>query len=68
MGHPLGCSGAELITLLSVLRKGGSIGCAGVCNTEVGHLWLRLANGAMIHGSRHTKHSICIRFFLSFLP
>ncbi|KAJ3409012.1 erg10, acetyl-CoA C-acetyltransferase [Chytridiales sp. JEL 0842] len=34
MGHPLGCSGARIVvTLLSVLRKrGGKIGCAGICN------------------------------------
>ncbi|CAG8636695.1 44614_t:CDS:2 [Gigaspora margarita] len=34
MGHPLGCSGARIIcTLISVLKKkGGKIGCAGVCN------------------------------------
>ncbi|KAJ3193801.1 erg10, acetyl-CoA C-acetyltransferase [Irineochytrium annulatum] len=34
MGHPLGCSGARVIvTLISVLRKkGGKVGCAGICN------------------------------------
>ncbi|KAL1916469.1 uncharacterized protein VTP21DRAFT_5660 [Calcarisporiella thermophila] len=34
MGHPLGCSGARIVsTLLSVLRrKEGKIGVAGVCN------------------------------------
>ena len=34
LGHPLGCSGARIITtLLGVLRKtGGNIGCAGICN------------------------------------
>lgn len=34
LGHPLGCSGARIIaTLISVLKKkGGKIGCAGVCN------------------------------------
>ena len=34
LGHPLGCSGARIVTtLLGVLReKGGKIGCAGICN------------------------------------
>jgi len=34
LGHPIGCSGARIvITLISVLkRKGGKIGCAGICN------------------------------------
>lgn len=34
LGHPLGCSGARIITTLnSVLdQKGGSIGVAGICN------------------------------------
>ncbi|CAO3595028.1 unnamed protein product [Absidia cylindrospora] len=34
MGHPLGCSGARIITTLnSVLKqKNGKYGCAGVCN------------------------------------
>ncbi|KAI4102579.1 MAG: hypothetical protein LQ339_004596 [Xanthoria mediterranea] len=34
MGHPLGCSGARIVTtLLGVLReKGGKIGCVGICN------------------------------------
>ncbi|KHN94521.1 acetyl-CoA acetyltransferase [Metarhizium album ARSEF 1941] len=34
IGHPLGCSGARIITTLtSVLReKGAKIGCAGICN------------------------------------
>lgn len=34
LGHPLGCSGARIVTtLLGVLReKKGKIGCAGVCN------------------------------------
>ena len=34
LGHPLGCSGARILTtLLGVLRKkGGRLGCAGICN------------------------------------
>ncbi|KAJ3076118.1 erg10, acetyl-CoA C-acetyltransferase [Podochytrium sp. JEL0797] len=34
MGHPLGCSGARVVvTLLSALnKKGGKVGCAGICN------------------------------------
>ncbi|KAA8905491.1 Thiolase, N-terminal domain-containing protein [Sphaerosporella brunnea] len=34
IGHPLGCSGARVITtLVHVLKhKGGKIGCAGICN------------------------------------
>lgn len=34
MGHPLGTSGARIITtLINVLnKKGGKIGCAGICN------------------------------------
>ena len=34
LGHPLGCSGARIVTtLLGVLReRKGKIGCAGVCN------------------------------------
>lgn len=34
LGHPLGASGARIITtLLGVLReKKGKIGCAGICN------------------------------------
>ncbi|KAL8766930.1 MAG: hypothetical protein Q9209_006411 [Squamulea sp. 1 TL-2023] len=34
LGHPLGCSGARIVTtLLGVLReKGGRIGCVGICN------------------------------------
>ena len=34
VGHPLGTSGARIIaTLLNVLnKKGGTIGCAGICN------------------------------------
>lgn len=34
LGHPLGCSGARIVTtLLGVLRqKGGKIGAAGICN------------------------------------
>lgn len=34
MGHPLGCSGARIITTLaSVLKsKGAKYGAAGVCN------------------------------------
>jgi acetyl-CoA C-acetyltransferase len=34
MGHPLGTSGARIIaTLVNVLnKKGGKIGCAGICN------------------------------------
>ncbi len=34
MGHPLGCSGARIVTtLLGVMRaKGGKIGCVGICN------------------------------------
>ena len=34
LGHPLGCSGARIVTtLLGVLREnGGKIGCAGICN------------------------------------
>ena len=34
LGHPLGCSGARIVTtLLGVLReKGGKVGCAGICN------------------------------------
>ena len=34
LGHPLGCSGARIVTtLLGVLReKKGKLGCAGICN------------------------------------
>lgn len=34
MGHPIGCSGARIVTtLISVLKqKGGKTGCAGICN------------------------------------
>lgn len=34
IGHPLGCSGARIVTtLLGVLKaKGGKLGCAGICN------------------------------------
>ena len=34
LGHPLGCSGARIVTtLLGVLReKGGKLGCVGICN------------------------------------
>lgn len=34
LGHPLGASGARILTtLLGVLReKKGKIGCAGICN------------------------------------
>ncbi len=34
LGHPLGCSGARVVTtLLNVLReRKGKIGCAGICN------------------------------------
>ncbi|KAL6715963.1 erg10, acetyl-CoA C-acetyltransferase [Lecanora helva] len=34
LGHPLGCSGARIVTtLLGVLReKGGKVGVAGICN------------------------------------
>lgn len=34
LGHPLGCSGARILTtLLGVLREtGGKLGCAGICN------------------------------------
>lgn len=34
IGHPLGCSGARIVTTLtSVLKeKGAKIGCAGICN------------------------------------
>ena len=34
IGHPLGCSGARIVTTLTtVLReKGARIGCAGICN------------------------------------
>ena len=34
LGHPLGASGARIVTtLLGVLKeKGGKIGCAGICN------------------------------------
>jgi len=34
LGHPLGASGARIVTtLINVLhQKGGKIGCAGICN------------------------------------
>lgn len=34
LGHPLGCSGARIVTtLINVLKqKGGKIGAAGICN------------------------------------
>lgn len=34
IGHPIGCSGARIVvTLLHALkRKGGKLGCAGICN------------------------------------
>lgn len=34
LGHPLGCSGARIVTtLLGVLRqKKGKLGCVGICN------------------------------------
>lgn len=55
LGHPLGCSGARIVTtLLGVLReKGGKLGCAGICNGGGGasalvieNLQGRAANGA----------------------
>lgn len=34
MGHPLGCSGARIITTLSSIlkNKGAKFGAAGICN------------------------------------
>lgn len=34
IGHPLGCSGARIVTtLIHVLKaKGGKLGAAGICN------------------------------------
>src|SRR5690606_365909 len=34
LGHPLGCSGARIITTLTTVlhQKGGSIGVAAICN------------------------------------
>ncbi|KAL8661616.1 MAG: hypothetical protein Q9202_005444 [Teloschistes flavicans] len=46
LGHPLGCSGARIVTtLLGVLReKGGKIGCVGICNGGGGASALVLEN------------------------
>ena len=55
LGHPLGCSGARIVTtLLGVMRlKGGKVGCAGICNGGGGasalvveNLQGKLTNGA----------------------
>ena len=46
LGHPLGCSGARIVTtLLGVLREtGGKLGCAGICNGGGGASALVLEN------------------------
>ena len=46
LGHPLGCSGARIVTtLLGVLReKKGKLGCAGICNGGGGASALVLEN------------------------
>ncbi|MCJ1421094.1 erg10, acetyl-CoA C-acetyltransferase [Xylographa parallela] len=46
LGHPLGASGARIVTtLLGVLReKGGKIGCVGICNGGGGASALVLEN------------------------
>ena len=55
LGHPLGCSGARIVTtLLGVMReKGGKLGCVGICNGGGGasalvveNLQGKLSNGA----------------------
>ncbi len=34
IGHPIGCSGARIVVTLlhALIKTGGSIGCAGICN------------------------------------
>lgn len=34
IGHPIGCSGARIIVTLlhALIRSGGKVGCAGICN------------------------------------
>jgi acetyl-CoA C-acetyltransferase len=46
IGHPLGCSGARIIvTLINVLKKkGGKLGCAGICNGGGGASAIVIAN------------------------
>ena len=46
LGHPLGCSGARIVTtLLGVMReKGGKLGCVGICNGGGGASALVLEN------------------------
>lgn len=55
LGHPLGASGARIVTtLLGVLKeKGGKIGCAGICNGGGGASAIvveRLEGGAVANG------------------
>jgi len=56
LGHPLGASGARIVTtLLGVLReKKGKIGCAGICNGGGGASAIvveRLEGGAVANGA-----------------
>lgn len=56
LGHPLGCSGARIVTtLLGVLRETkGKLGCAGICNGGGGASALVLENlqgGHQINGT-----------------
>ena len=55
LGHPLGCSGARIVTtLLGVLREtGGKLGCAGICNGGGGASALVLENlqGKHVNGT-----------------
>lgn len=54
LGHPLGCSGARIVTtLLGVLRETkGKLGCAGICNGGGGASALVIEN---LQGSTHTN-------------
>lgn len=63
LGHPLGCSGARIVTtLLGVLReRKGKIGCAGICNGGGGASALVLESlqdgGESINGVGETNGS-----------
>ncbi|KAL2041520.1 hypothetical protein N7G274_005902 [Stereocaulon virgatum] len=54
LGHPLGCSGARIVTtLLGVLRETkGKLGCAGICNGGGGASALVVEN---LQGGIHTN-------------
>ena len=55
LGHPLGCSGARIVTtLLGVLRETkGKIGCAGICNGGGGASALVVEN---LQGGAHASN------------